>query len=171
MLKRLSSLILVLVTGSSVLAVTSRPTAEHFCGMAGMGTMPAIAMMDDAAMDHGMMDHGTMDHGTAHGIAAAGDHGPAMPSMEIMPCCRKHDGRSVSSESGYSVLCCVAVPRETVVRGRSFQLRPPVFSPAILPLNWQSPLPGRRTYDCSLSIQVFLPNLQGTYVRNLALLI
>jgi len=166
MLKRLSSLILVLVTGSSVLAVTARPTAEHVCGMAGMGTMPAIAMMDDAAMDHG-----TMDHGTAHGIAAAGDHSPAMPSMEMMPCCEKHDARSVSSESGDTVLCCVAVPREAGVSGRSFQLRLPPFSPAILPLNWRSPLPGRSTSDCSLSIQVFLPNLQATYVRNLALLL
>lgn len=44
MLKRFSSLILALVTGSSVLAVTARPGNEHLCKMGGMGMMVGMQM-------------------------------------------------------------------------------------------------------------------------------
>ena len=156
MLKRFSSLILALVIGSSVLAGTARPSNEHVCKMAGMGMIPAIERMD-----HGTMDHGTMDHDME-----------TMPGMETMPCCKKHATQSVSSESGSSGQCCVNIPQENGSSRTTFNLRPPSFSVAIIhPAILQSPLAAPKPYECSYSTEVFLPNLQASYIRNLSILI
>lgn len=184
MLKRFSSLILALVIGSSVLAGTARPGNEHVCKMAGMGMMPGTEMMDHAAMDQGMvdhmgtMDHGSMDHGSMdlsmdHGMEMADHDGTEMmPGMETMPCCKKHAIQSVSSESGLSEQCCFNIPQETGPSGTTFNLRRAsvgvvVNHPAVV----QSPLAAPKPYECSHSVEVFLPNLQASYIRNLSILI
>ena len=95
-----------------------------------------------------------------------------MPGMETMPCCKKNHAASVESESGSREQCCVAIPQETGSRGTTFNLRPPSFSVAVIhPAVVQSPLAAPRPYECSRSTEVFLPNLQASYIRNLALLI
>jgi len=193
MLKRFSSLILALVIGGSVLAGTARPSNEHFCKMAGMGMplasppltpsdgmMPGMEMPPGMHMDHGteampgiemmpdieMTDHGTMDHGTM-------DHGmEAMPGMETMPCCKKHLTQPVVSEPGSGEQCCVIIPQEPGSGGTTFNLSPPSFSIAVIhPAIVQSPVILPKPYECSYSPQVFLPNLQSSYIRNLSLLI
>ena len=133
MLKRFSSLILVLVIGGSVMAGTTRLKDEHVCQMAGMG---------------------------------------GMPGMETMPCCKKNQSASVDSDSSSGEQCCVTIPQETGSSGTTFNLRPPSFSVAVLhPAVVQSPITPLKPYECSYSPQVFLPNLQASYIRNLALLI
>lgn len=93
-----------------------------------------------------------------------------MAGMETMPCCQKHKAQSVSTSE--SSQCCVAIPQETGSSGTSFNLRPPSFSVAVIhPAIVQSPLAAPKPYECSYSTQVFLPNLQASYIRNLALLI
>jgi hypothetical protein len=133
MLKRLSSLILALVIGSSVLAGTARLHDEHVCRMAGM---------------------------------------EMMTGMETMPCCKKHKAQSVSSGSDSPGQCCVVIPQETGSSGTTFNPRPPSFSIVVVhPAIAQSPLTAPGPYECSHSTEVFLPNLQASYIRNLALLI
>lgn len=133
MLKRFSSLILVLVIGSSVLAGTARLRDEHVCQMAGM---------------------------------------EAMPGMATMPCCKKNQNASVMDESGSPEQCCFTVPQETGSSGTTFNLRPPSFSiVAIHPAVVQSPLAAPKPYECTYATEVFLPNLQSSYIRNLSLLI
>ena len=95
-----------------------------------------------------------------------------MPGMETMPCCEKHETQSVSSESGSSGQCCVNIPQETGSRGTTFNLRPPSSSVAVIhPAVVQSPLAAPKPYECHYSAQVFLPNLQASYLRNLSFLI
>jgi len=182
MLKRFSSLILALVIGGSVLAGTARPSNEHFCKMAGMqmpiaspslmpshGMMPGMEMPPGMHMDHGMeampcmemMPDMHMDHGME-----------AMPGMETMPCCKKHTTQRVVSEPGFGEQCCVNIPQEPGSSGTTFNLSPPSFSIApIHPAIVQSPMMLPKPYECSYSPQVFLPNLQSSYIRNLSLLI
>ncbi len=133
MLKRFSSLILVLVIGGSVLAGPALRHDEHVCKIAGM---------------------------------------EAMPGMETMPCCKKNQSASVVSESDSSEQCCVTIPQEPGSSGTMFNLRPPSFSIAVIhPAVVQSPLAAPKPYECSYSTEVFLPNLQASYIRNLSLLI
>lgn len=133
MLKRFSSLILVLLIGSSVLAGTARLQDEHACQMAGM---------------------------------------EAMPGMETMPCCKKNQSVSVDNDSRSPGECCISIPPETGSSGTTFNLRPPSFSIAVIhPAVVQSPLAAPKRIECSYSPQVFLPNLQASYIRNLAILI
>jgi hypothetical protein len=133
MLKRFSSLILVLVIGGSVLAGTARLRDEHVCQMEGM---------------------------------------EAMPGMETMPCCKKDQTQSAVSESGTSEECCVTIPQETGSSRTTFNLRPPSFSIAVIhPAIAQSHMSAPEPYECSYSPQVFLPNLQASYIRNLSILI
>lgn len=187
MLKRFSSFILALVIGSGVLAGTVRPSNEHVCKMAGIGSTPGVAMMnhDMAAMNHDMapMDHdmAPMDHDMA-----AMDHdmemmpsmqmrkaSPSlsqshemMPGMETMPCCKKHKTQSVLSE------CCINIPQETGSSGTTFTLRPPSFSVAVIhPAIRQPPITAPKPYEFIYSTEVFLPNLQTSYLRNLSFLI
>jgi len=96
----------------------------------------------------------------------------AMAGMETMPCCKQHRNASVVTEPGSRELCCITIPQETGSRGMTFNLRPPSFSIAVThPAIVQSPLVAPKPYECSYSSQVFLPNLQATYIRNLSILI
>jgi hypothetical protein len=96
----------------------------------------------------------------------------AMAGMETMPCCKKNQSASVDSESGSTEQCCVSIPQETGRNGTTFNLRAPSFSVAVIhPAIAQSPPKPPNPYECSYSPQVFLPNLQASYIRNLALLI
>jgi len=95
-----------------------------------------------------------------------------MPGMETMPCCKKNQSASVDSESGSPDQCCISIPQETGSSGTTFNLRPPSFSVAVIhPAIVQSPPIPPNPYECSYSPQVVLPNLQASYIRNLALLI
>ena len=95
-----------------------------------------------------------------------------MPGMGTMPCCKKNQSASVDSESGSREQCCVSIPQETGSSGTTFNLRPPSFSVAVIhPAIVQSPTIPPNPYECSYSPQIFLPNLQASYIRNLALLI
>ena len=95
-----------------------------------------------------------------------------MSGMETMPCCKKNQSASVDSESGSTEQCCVAIPPETSSRGTTFNLCPPSFSVAVIhPSAAQSPLAAPKPYECSHSTEVFLPNLQASYLRNLSFLI
>lgn len=96
----------------------------------------------------------------------------AMPGMETMSCCKKNQSASVDSESGSPEQCCVNIPPETGSRGATFNLRAPSFSIAVIhPAIVQSPPAVVRPYESSYSPQVFLPNLQASYIRNLSILI
>lgn len=96
----------------------------------------------------------------------------AMPGMATMPCCKKNQNASVKGESGSPAECCVAIPQETGSSGTTFNLRPPSFSIApIHPAVVQSPLAVPKPYECTYATEVFLPNLQSSYIRNLSLLI
>jgi len=145
MLKRFSSLILALMLGGSGLAGTARLHDEHVCKMASMETMPAMETMPGMEM---------------------------MLGMETMPCCKKDETQSAVSESGPIGLCCVTIPEAPGSSGTTFNLRAPSFSIAVIhPAVVQSPLPALKPYERPYSTQVFLPNLQATYIRNLSFLI
>lgn len=95
-----------------------------------------------------------------------------MPGMESMPCCKKPETPSVKGESGPQEQCCVTIPQETGSSGTTFNVRPPSFSIAVIhPAAVQSPPAVLKAYECSYSTAVFLPDLQASYIRNLALLI
>jgi len=133
MLKRLSSLILVLVVGGSVWVGTARPRDEHLCEMAGI---------------------------------------EAMPGMETMPCCKKDETQFVLSESGPREQCCIAIPQGPGSSGTAFKLNPPTFSIAVVhPAAAKSPPAEPKPYECTYSTEVYLPNLQSSYIRNLTFLI
>ena len=96
----------------------------------------------------------------------------AMPGMETMSCCKKSETQSVVSESGSPGQCCVTIPQEPGSSGTTFNLRSPSFSIAVIhPAIVQSPLTLPKPYERPYSTQVFLPNLQASYIRNLSLLI
>lgn len=135
MLKRISSLVVILVLGGSVLAGTVRVRSEHVCKMAGMEMMPG------------------------------------MPGMETMPCCEEEQAKTATAESDTMGLCCVTIPRAPGSSGTTFKLRPPSFSIAVIhPAIVQSPMILPKPYERT-STEVFLPNLQASYIRNLSLLI
>jgi hypothetical protein len=169
MLKRFLSLILALVIGGSVLAVTVRPSNEHVCGMAG------IAIMPGAEMDHGMELMPGMEMPASPSLSHSQEMMTGMdmmPGMETMPCCLKHVAQSVSSQSGSQGLCCVNIPQETGSSGTTFNLRLPSFNVAVIhPAIVQPPIMAPRPYECSYSTELFLPNLQASYLRNLSFLI
>ncbi len=146
MLKRFSSLILALMLGGSVLAGTARLHDEHVCKMAGVEMIPVgMEMMPGMEMT---------------------------PGMETMSCCKKSETQSVVSESGSPGQCCVTIPQEPGSSGTTFNLRSPSFSIAVIhPAIVQSPLTLPKPYERPYSTQVFLPNLQASYIRNLSLLI
>ena len=170
MLKRFSSLILALMVSGSVLAGTARLHDEHVCKMTGgVETMPGMKMMPGMHMDHDMeaMPGMEMTPGMpmAHGMEA-------MPGAEPMPCCKKHMTQLAVSEPGSGEQCCVNIPQEPGSSGTAFNLSPPSFNIAVIhPAIVQSPLILPKPYECSYSAQVFLPNLQSSYIRNLSILI
>ena len=76
------------------------------------------------------------------------------------------------SESGSPEQCCVTIPQEPGSSGTTFNLRSPSFSIAVIhPAIVQSPITLPKPYERPYSTQVFLPNLQATYIRNLSFLI
>jgi hypothetical protein len=94
------------------------------------------------------------------------------PGMEAMPCCMKHRAQSVSSQSGSQGQCCINIPQETGSSGTKFSLRPPAFSVAVNhPATVHPPITVPKPYEWSYSTEVFLPNLQASYLRNLSFLI
>jgi len=130
MLKRLSSLVLVLVVAGSVLAGTVRVRSEHVCKMADMDNMPGI---------------------------------------DTMPCCKEQAG-AATAETDMG-MCCVTIPKEPGSSGTTFKLQPPSFSVAVIhPAIVQSALILPKPYERPAT-EVFLPNLQAIYIRNLSLLI
>jgi hypothetical protein len=94
-----------------------------------------------------------------------------MPGMETMPCCKKNQSASVDSESSVPEQCCINTQQETGSSGTTFNLRSPSFSVAIHPAVIQSPLTAPKPYENTSSTEVFLPNLQASYIRNLSILI
>jgi len=89
-----------------------------------------------------------------------------MPGMEMMPCCKRHRTQSVVSE------CCINIPQETGSSGTTFNLRLPSFNVAVIhPAILQPPITAPTPTECSYSTEVFLPNLQASYLRNLSFLI
>ena len=98
--------------------------------------------------------------------------GMEMPGMETMPCCKGHESPIVLSESNSSEQCCVTLPQETGSRGTTFNLRSPSFNIAVIhPAAVQSPITLPLPYERAYSTQVYLPNLQASYIRNLSFLI
>ena len=96
----------------------------------------------------------------------------AMHDMEAMPCCQRHATQAVSTESGSPGPCCVNIPQEARSSGTAFKLRPPAFSIAVIhPAVMQSLTAAPKLYEWSYSPEVFVPNLQASYIRNLSLLI
>ena len=133
MLKRLSSLVLVLVVVGSVMAGTPRVRSGHVCKMAGM---------------------------------------EMMPGMETMPCCEEEQAKAAAAESDTMGVCCVAIPRAPGSSATTFKLSPPSFSVAVVhPTIAHSALMPPKRFECPYSNEIFLPNLQATYLRNLSLLI
>jgi hypothetical protein len=186
-LKRFSSLILALVIGSSVLAGTVRPSTAHVCNMPSMEIMPSTEMMPGMHMDQGMDEMPGMEMMPGMHMDQGMDAMPgvemtpgmhmdhvieAMPGAEPMPCCKKHMAQLAVSEPGSGEQCCVNIPQELGTSGTAFNLLPPSFSVAIVhPAVVQPPLAVPKQYEHSYSTEVFLPNLQATYIRNLAFLI
>ena len=183
MLKRFSSLILALVIGGSVLAGTVRPSDEHVCKMAGMEMMTGMQMppaSPSLSHSHEMMAGGeTMPavHMPPASPSLSHSHEmmpgmKMMPGMETMPCCMKHRAQSVSSQSGSQGQCCVNIPQETGSSGTKFSLRPPAFSVALNhPATVHRTITAPKPYEWFYSTEVFLPNLQSSYLRNLSFLI
>jgi hypothetical protein len=119
--------------------------------MAGMENMPDMEAMPDMETMPGM---------------------EMTPGMENMPCCKEDTTQSVVSESGSAPDCCVTIPQETGSSGTTFNLRSPSFSIAVIhPAIVQSPITPPKPYERPYSTQIFLPNLQATYIRNLSFLI
>ena len=145
MLKRLSCLVLGLVVGGSALAGTARLHDEHVCKMAGMEMMPGMETM--AGME-------------------------TMRGMETMPCYKGGQAEASADESSTVGLCCVTIPQEPGSTGITFNLRSPSFSVAVIhPAIVQSPMTLPKPSERPYSTQLFLPNLQSSYIRNLSLLI
>ena len=130
MLKQISSLILVLVIGGSVLAGTARLHNEHVC--------------------EGM---------------------ESIPGMETNSFC-KDEAQSVAIESASQGRCCVTIPQENGSSEPTINPPPPSFRVLIAyPAIVQSLLFALKPYEFSYSTEVFFPNLQSSYIRNLSLLI
>ena len=160
MLKRLSSLILVLVVSGSVFASTARLRGEHVCNMTGMETMLNMEHMSEMEMPDSEACHMQM-----FGMEN-------MAGMETMPCCKKDQAGAATEERSTMGACCVTIPQEPGSTGTTFKLSPPSFSvAAIHPAIAQSPVILPKRFECPYSDEVFLPNLQASYIRNLSLLI
>jgi len=159
MVKRFSSLILALILGGSVLAGTARLRDEHVCNLTGVEMMSA-----DIETMPGMKRMAGMDETMPHM--------EDMPGMETMPDCQKDEAGSAMSESRLAGDCCVTIPQEPSSTGTTFNLRSASFSVAVThSAIVQSPIRLPNPYERAYSTQVFLPDLQTTYIRNLSFLI
>jgi len=122
-----------------------------------MEAMPGMEMTPDMHMDHDMEAMPGME---------------MTPGMETMPCCKKNHSASAVSETGSPEQCCVIMPQEPGSSGTTFSLRSPSFSIAVIhPAIVQAALTLPKPYERPYSTQIFLPNLQATYIRNLSFLI
>ena len=100
------------------------------------------------------------------------EHVCKMAGMEGMPCCKEEQIQSAASQSGSPEQCCVTIPQQPGSSGTTFNLRSFSFSIAVIhPAIVQSPITVPKPYESSYPIEVFLPNLQASYIRNLFLLI
>ena len=164
MVKRFSSLILALMLGGRVLAGTARLRDEHVCNMTGVEMMSAdIETMPQMEHMAGMDE--TMPHM---------EHMPGMEMMSGMDMrsCHKDEAGSAMSESRLAGDCCVTIPQEPSSPGTTFNLRSASFSVAVThSAIVQSPIRLPNPYERAYSTQVFLPDLQTTYIRNLSFLI
>lgn len=94
-----------------------------------------------------------------------------MPGMETMPCCKEEQVNAPNLGRDAMGGCCIAIPQAPGSSGTTFRLSLPSFSVAVVhPAVVQSPSILSKNYE-RLSTQVFLPNLQATYIRNLSILI
>lgn len=184
MLKRISSLALVLMVGGSVVAGTVGLSGGHVCNMAGMGMPSNLATsmgikgspmegMSCADMQNmGTEMSGSEDSADIETLDAEATPGMDLSDMDIMPCCKKDQMGAATEEPSGMGACCVSAPSESGSTTATFNLRAPSFSIAIShPALMQLPLmlvrPGTRPHVT----QLFLPNLQASYVRNLSFLI
>ena len=170
MLKRFSSLILVLVVGGSVFAGTARLRSEHVCAMSGMEMMPNMETMPGMKMS-GMENMAGMDMPDMEMSDMEEMSGMDMSGMETMPCCQKNQAEATTEEPTNMGECCVTIPQEpgstatTINRSSSFSIA--ITLPAVLQPALSLPKPATRPHVT----QLFLPNLQDSYVRNLSFLI
>jgi len=165
MVKRFSSLILALILGGSVLAGTARLRDEHVCNMTGVEMMSA-----DIETMPGMETMAGMDETMPHMEDMPGME--MMSGMETMPECRKDEAGSAMSESRLAGDCCVTIPQEPSSTGTTFNLRSASFRVAVThSAIVQSPIRLPNPYERAYSTQIFLPDLQTTYIRNLSFLI
>lgn len=188
MLKRISSLVLVLMVGGSVFAGTVRLGVEHVCGMTGMSmlsNMQTATGMKQSGMAgmscHNMssVEHmpemdmsGTQDSSDTEMPDMEAMPGMDMSDMETMPCCKKHQMGAATEEPSGVGACCVSAPPESGSTTATFNVRAPSFSiaishPAVMQARMILLQPGARPQVT----QLFLPNLQASYVRNLSFLI
>jgi hypothetical protein len=118
----------------------------------------------------GSMMAGTRGVQRGHVCEMAGMEG--IVDMEAMPCCEQHQSASMESLYGSPEPCCVNVPPAPGSSGSTYNLRAPSFSVTVIhPAVAHSPLVLPQRRECPYSPRVFLPNLQASYIRNLALLI
>lgn len=102
--------------------------------------------------------------------ACASDGTEMMSGMETMPCCEEQVSAPIL-ERDDPAECCIAIPQTPGSSGPTFTLTPPSFSITVThSAIVQSPLITSRGRERP-STQVFLPNLQSTYIRKLSLLI
>jgi hypothetical protein len=135
----------------------------------GIEVMPGTEMTPGMHMDHDMEAMPDMEMTPGMHM----DHGmEAMPDAEPMPCCKKHLTQPAVSEPGSGEQCCVNIPQKPGSSETAFNLRSPSFSIAVIhPALVQSPITLPKPYERPYSTQIFLPNLQATYIRNLSFLI
>jgi hypothetical protein len=154
------------------------PSLSHSHEMMAGGEMPPAS--PSLSHSHEMMAGGEMMPGM-HMLTASSSLGHShemtpglemMPGLKTMPCCMKDRAQSVSSESGSQGQCCVNIPQETGSSGTKFSLRPPAFSIAVNhPATVHPTMTAPKPYKWFYSTEVFLPNLQSSYLLNLSFLI
>ena len=163
MLKRFSSLVLVFMVAGSIFAGAAQLRSEHICNVPGMEMMPGMTVSSGEMSD---MQMSVMDMSDMESM-----HDMDMSGIETMPCCEDQAGATTEEQSRTGE-CCVTIPQEPGSTGTTVNLRSPSFNIAIThPAVTQPPVfvpkPGTRPYVT----QLYLPNLQASYIRNLSFLI
>lgn len=92
--------------------------------------------------------------------------------MDTMPCCEEKQAEVATAESDPMGVCCVTIPRAPGSSGTTFKLCHPSFSVALAhTATAQCPVMLPKRFESFYSSEVFLPDLQASYIRNLSLLI
>jgi hypothetical protein len=181
-LKRISSLVLVLVLGGSVFAGNVWQGSGHICkmmmpmilNMAHMRGMKVVGRADSSSMaapeletDSGAISCG-MEQMSEMDIPDSESLSTDMAGLYTMSSC-KVDAEAATELSNEQ--CCVTIPQETGPAGTTSNLRPSssiaIIHPALTQPPVFLPIQGTRPFVT----QAFLPNLQATYIRNLSFLI